>query len=96
MRSLKILITGPAQADLHEIYAYIAAENEEAAEMVIDRLYDAFDMVSKFPSIGVRSKSRRRRIVYRMKYAVYYQPDLIEDAVHILRVIHTARDRSSY
>jgi toxin ParE1/3/4 len=95
MRSLKVIITGPAHADLFDIYAYIAVENEDAAEMVIGRLYDAFDMVSKFPSIGVRSRSRGRRIVYRMKYAIYYMPDLANEIVYVLRVIHTARDRSA-
>lgn len=95
MQFLKIRVTRPAENDLAEIYDYIAAENEEAAEMVVGRLFEGFELLSKFPSIGVRSKGRRRRILYRMKYAIYYEPDLVEEVLFILRVIHTARDRSN-
>jgi toxin ParE1/3/4 len=95
LRSLKLVLTGPARSDLLDIYSYIAVENEEAAEMVVSRLFDAFDLLSRFPSIGVRSKSRRRRVFYRMKYAIYYQPNLQKEELLILRVMHMARDRST-
>jgi toxin ParE1/3/4 len=95
VRSLKLVLTGPARNDLMDIFNYIAVENEEAAEMVVSRLFDAFDLLSRFPSIGVRSKSRRRRVFYRMKYAIYFEPNLAKDELVVLRVMHMARDRSN-
>jgi plasmid stabilization system protein ParE len=41
-----------AEADLDEIWEYIAADNVEAADRLIGRLFDAFEALGRTPGMG--------------------------------------------
>lgn len=43
-----------AEVDLDEIWEYIAADNLEAADRWIDKLYDAFEALGRMPGMGHR------------------------------------------
>lgn len=45
-------ITLAAQADIEDIFAAIWLENPEAAERILDRLYEAFDLLAENPGLG--------------------------------------------
>ncbi len=81
-----------AEDDLVAIWIYIAADNESAADALLDRLEDAFGLLAENPLIGrgrpelaphVRSFAVRR-------YVILYLP--ADDGIEIIRVVHGARD----
>ena len=81
-----------AQADLDEIWEYVAADNPPAADRLVDTFLDKFLLLAKRPLLGelrsdlapdLRSFSAR-------KYVVYYRPTA--GRIQIVRVLHGARD----
>ena len=86
------IVSSRAHADLHAIYAYIAADNVDAAKRVVRRLNEAFDLLAQRPFLGrVRLEigaDVRSFVVH--PYLVLYRP--AEDGVDIARVIHGARE----
>jgi toxin ParE1/3/4 len=88
----EILRRPRARDDLAEIWDYIAADNVERADALIDRIDAVFHSLVRQPlmgrprdelSPGLRSLSVSR-------YVIFYEP--IADGVAIVRVLHGARD----
>ena len=83
-----------AQADLDDIYQYIARDVPYYAELFIDRLIEATDKLEDHPRIGRRVPEAdyrddiRELIVqgYRIIYLV------TDETIYILTVIHGSRD----
>jgi len=84
-----------AEADLLEIWDYIAADSLAAADRWVDRLDEQFRMLAAQPMMGrareelapgVRSFSFGR-------YVVFYMP--LHDGIDVVRVLHGARDIDS-
>jgi plasmid stabilization system protein ParE len=48
------VLSADADFDLDEIWEYIAADNIEAADRWIGRLFDAFEGIGKTPGVGHR------------------------------------------
>jgi plasmid stabilization system protein ParE len=48
----KYVLSAAAELDLEAIWDYIAAENIEAADQWIGKLFDAFETLEKSPGIG--------------------------------------------
>jgi toxin ParE1/3/4 len=85
------VLTRLAEADLLEIWLYIAEDNVSAADRMIDRFTSAFDLLATNPELGEAQDHLRpglRRFVVR-KYLLFYQPT--DDGVLIVRVLHGAR-----
>jgi toxin ParE1/3/4 len=81
-----------AESDLEQIWNYIARDNVDAADRMLDRIGDVFEMLSRQPLIG-ESRSEIRvglRSFPVGNYVVYYA--LASDRVDIARVLHGARD----
>jgi addiction module RelE/StbE family toxin len=83
-----------AEADLDDIFEYIARDVPYYAELFVDRLIEATDMLEDQPRIGRRvpeagSRDDVRELIVQ-GYRIIYRVD-IED-VHILTVIHGSRD----
>lgn len=85
--------TPRAIADLEEIWDTIAAANIDAADRVIDELFEVFEVISRFPNSGVSRRdwtSKPLRFVTVRPYVVAYRPAV--EPVEIVTVIHSARD----
>ena len=85
-------LTPEAQSDLIKIWSYIAQYNQEAANNIIDKIYQKSQTLAESPYIGTArpelAPDLRSFVVE--KYVLFYQP--ISDGVRIVRVLHGARD----
>ncbi|MBX3388965.1 MAG: type II toxin-antitoxin system RelE/ParE family toxin [Phycisphaeraceae bacterium] len=98
MQRFRLKITSRAQRDLLQIRDFIAAEAPETALEYYDAFLDRIRELGVFPrrypietGIGHRGKEIRSRPIgnYRIIYSVG------KGSVHILTVLHGARDRRS-
>lgn len=84
--------TQRAKNDAIEIWAYIAKENESAADKVIDQIDQRLKSLSFMPLSGTEmpfiAPNIRRSVVGR--YSVYYRP--VKDGIEVLRILHERRD----
>ncbi len=81
-----------AEADIREIWAYVAESNPSAADKLIKELLQKIRLLAQNPEFG---KDRSEIIVNLRsfpirKYIVFYA--LIEDTVEIYRVLHASRN----
>lgn len=85
-----------AEADLNEIWTYIALHDYQAADRQIDRLFERFEMLGRQPTIGELwgHSSPSLRVCPVGNYAVFYAVE--DDVVQIRRVLHGARDLSRF
>ena len=86
------IVTPQAQAELDDIFDYIADDDPDAARRMSRRFDDAFRLLARNPKLG-RDHSRlllHARSFTLGSYLIFYSPT--EDTVEILRVIHGARD----
>lgn len=85
-------MTDAAEADLAEIWAYIAADSESATTHLLDKIKATCARLLDFPSSG-GSRDRLApglRVVFQGNYAVYYT--IAETEIIVVRVLHSARD----
>lgn len=83
--------------DLPAIYAFIARDNLDAAERVLEAVRHTFDQIARQPECGVPCKSRNPMLTdVRMlpvdgfaNYLIFYRSEAV--AVRILYVVHGAR-----
>jgi toxin ParE1/3/4 len=92
-----VIVTWSAQArrDLESIHAYIAREaSPERALGVISDIVEAVNRLERFPGLGRASRRPgvRELVVARQPYIVPYR--VRNDTVIVLRVLHTARQRT--
>lgn len=85
-------MTDTAEADLAEIWAYIAVNSESAATRLLDKIKATCARLLDFPSSGVSRDplARGLRVVLQGNYAVYYT--IAETEITVVRVLHSARD----
>ena len=82
-----------AVADLEEIWEFIAAESSEAANRVVEEIYEAIGSLVRFPKMGhVRPDltSRLMRFQRVQDFLVAYAPD--EKPLVVLAVLHGRRN----
>ena len=81
-----------AEDDLLEIWVYIAADDSDAADRVIDRIEASCQRLASSPLTGSKrdelSSGLRSFVVGR--YVVFYAPT--SDGIDVVRVLHGARD----
>jgi toxin ParE1/3/4 len=84
--------TSPAARDLKEIVQYIGRDSSEAARSVAKTLFDAANSLDLMPHRGRpgRISGTRELIVPGLPYTIVYR--VSESAVHILRIVHGARE----
>lgn len=98
MKRLPIVFGHQAIEDLLDIVEYLAAENPTAAQAFREDLERSCAVLAEMPGIGMlRSFSHPQLADVRWwplkrfeKYLVFYRVQ--EDALHIVRVVHGARD----
>jgi toxin ParE1/3/4 len=92
---MKVFVSDQADADLLQIYRYVAERNPVAAESIAREIDRKFDNLSLFPFIGrdrsTLSKGIRSVVAY--PYVIFYMVE--GDGIIILRVLHGRRDIDS-
>lgn len=88
------LLSKDAREDLNEIWDWIAADNEQAADKLAQEILAACEHVGNHPALG-RERPEWVRIPFRFflvrrNYWIVYNPD--RGPVEILRILHAARD----
>lgn len=91
-------LTSEAECDLNLIWDFIAQDNVDAANRVIDKIVHSMEMLSKMPEMA--QKRPKLSEIYpdlRMwpvnefsKYLVFYVP--IEDGILVIRILHSSRN----
>jgi toxin ParE1/3/4 len=88
----EVVLDRAAKADLIEIWQYIAQDNPQAADRMLDRISDGFHLLAKFPHGGTaRPELGQNLRCYSVgSYVIYFRP--AKEGVEIARVLHGARD----
>lgn len=86
-----------AQADLIDIWCYIAVDNPNAADRQIDKIEAIFNRLREYPRLGAERDDivGGLRGFVRGHYLVLYQLDESHRSSQIIRVIHGMRDLSA-
>jgi toxin ParE1/3/4 len=90
------VLTPRAKQDVNDIWDYIADDNIEAADRVLDALEGAMAKLAKNPGIGhwreeLADKRHRFFLVY--SYLIVYRYE--DKVLQVIRVLHAARDVQS-
>ena len=89
----RYVLSREAERDLEELWDYIAADNIEAADRLIAKLFDAFECLAQNPRIG---HQRQDLTAYSVlfwtvgNYLIIYRA--LRKEVQIVAVVHGARD----
>ncbi len=88
----RIIRAPAAESDAVEVWAYIAQDNERAANQLLERFETIFHTLAAQPHLGkaVEELASNLRLFPIGSYLVFYRP--IEDGIEIARVLHGARD----
>jgi plasmid stabilization system protein ParE len=91
-------LTPFAKADVFEIWAYIANDNEDAADRVERAIYDACEFVAESPLHGHSRKDLTKQalrfwtLTRYPNYTIVYRPETAP--VQVVAVLHGKRDVS--
>lgn len=86
-----IRLASIASDDLVEVWAYVAENDRNAANLLIEKFWNKFGILSRNPILGrKREYSKDLRSLPVDRYLIFYRP--LENGVEILRVLHGARD----
>lgn len=85
-------ISPRADADIDEIWTFIAQDDQRAADRVEQALHEAMEQLARMPGLGHRRSdaSERYRFWRVGNYLIAYR--LEKRVVHVVRVLHGARD----
>lgn len=91
---MKIRWSDIAEADLDQLYDYIARDVPYYAEQFVDRLIEAVGVLQEHPRLGRRvPEAEEREDVRELIFQSYRVIYLLEaEHVHILTVVHGSRD----
>lgn len=89
----KFVLHSEAYSDLNEIWEYISADNIDAADRVLDEIYQAITSLVRFPAIGhsrpdLTSQPLRFQTV--SDYVIAYAPD--ERPLAVIAILHGRRN----
>ena len=95
MQSMPIEVLPIAQDDVDQALVYIAADDPNAADRLLDGILEALDQVSRFPLSGVEvliggKRPRRYYRLYVHPYNIFYR--IIQDKIVVMRVLHERMD----
>lgn len=90
---LRVRLTHSAEADLLELWLYIAEENLVAADEALDSIQSTVSLLAAQPEMG-RARpelaDELRSFPTRTPYIIFYLPG--DDGLLVVRVLHHARD----
>lgn len=88
----RFVLTPQARADLVEIWNYIAEDNPENADRVLERLYGAFTRLAQTPGMGHHREDladTRHRFWTIYSYVIAYREQ--SRPLEIVAIVHGAR-----
>jgi toxin ParE1/3/4 len=89
---MKVFVSDQADADLLQIYRYLADRSPGGAESVAREIDRKFENLSHFPFIG-RDRSTLHegmRSVVAYPYVIFYRVEV--ERIYVARVLHGRRD----
>lgn len=88
----RVLKRPQAEADLDDLWWYIAQDNPEAADRLLERIEELCELLATRPQLGRRREELAPglRSFPAESYAIFYQP--ITDGIAVVRVLHASRD----
>ena len=89
----RFVLTPAADQDLNDIWDYIAADNIDAANRVLDALEATFSRLAEGPALGHYREDladKRHRFETVFSYLIVYRWET--RPLQIIRVLHGARD----
>ncbi|MEK7677203.1 MAG: type II toxin-antitoxin system RelE/ParE family toxin [Verrucomicrobiota bacterium] len=84
--------TAQANLDLVEIWSFIAADNPDAADQLLETIDEKAKLLAQSPELG-RKRSDLAPSLRSFpvgNYLIFYRPD--PNGIEIIRVLHGARD----
>lgn len=92
IKSRGLIITDTAQADLDDIYDYIANDSPAAAERFVSSLLDGLHELAVLGLTGAPRDWVRPgiRLYVHGKYCAYFRAD--DEDLTVVRIVHGARD----
>jgi toxin ParE1/3/4 len=87
----RLVVSPLAQADIDEIWDYIARDSVRNANRFVDQIERRFGLLADNPRLGVLRDDLRpglRRFAHG-RYLIYYRP--IRGGIEVIRVVHAAR-----
>ena len=88
---MKLRYERGALADLEEIFAYIASDNQEAAARLVARIEEVAARIAVSPYLGEATRKSRFRRFPVGNYLIVYEVSSDEVVIHYIR--HGARHR---
>jgi len=88
----RIIQAPAAEADAVEIWTYVAQDNPDAADRLLDQFDDLFRLLVSQPLLGksIEKLAPKLRFVPIGNYLIFYRPT--RDGIEIVRILHGARD----
>jgi toxin ParE1/3/4 len=88
----EIRLSRQARDDIGQIWDYLAAQNLQIADRVLQRLDARFEVLQQFPETGVhrRDIDDTARMLIEHPYIIFYR--IIPNGVQITRILHGARN----
>jgi plasmid stabilization system protein ParE len=87
------LLSPEALEDLQSIWDFVAADSTDAADKLLDKLFEAFETLARWPGQGHTRADLTNRDVHFWpvgNYLVVYRGTL--DPLQIVAILHGARD----
>lgn len=84
--------TAEAEEELIGLWVYVAADNEPAADRLLERIEEACRRLAEFPELGAAHDEVRPglRLLPVGSYLLLYRRT--EEGIELVRVVHGARD----
>jgi toxin ParE1/3/4 len=84
--------TAQAEADLTDVWLYIAQDNPEAADRQLDRIEEACLRLAAFPQLGAARPDIAEGLRYFVvgSYLIFYR--IVDAGAEIVRVVFGSRD----
>lgn len=85
-----------AKRQMRDIWRHIAVENERAADKLLNRLFDKFELVAQHPEMGSARPelSAIARIIVEGRYIAIYEP--ADYGAEVVAVVHGMREPSTW
>lgn len=93
--ALDVVISPLAKKDIEGIHDFIASEERNAADRVLERIISVIGLLSDRPFLGPELHELDSRDLRKMSvppYIVFYRPH--QNELQVIRVLHGARDLS--
>ncbi|MDR3216261.1 MAG: type II toxin-antitoxin system RelE/ParE family toxin [Clostridiaceae bacterium] len=97
-----VILTEPANDDLKDIVAYIAADNIVNALRIHDKIMECLHLLENNPGIGVYPKSKKlrnegyRKLIIDNYVAMYRLSESGKNEIYVIRVFHGAMNYEKY